>query len=287
MGTITPSHSHAAATTSIARTGRRAGADSAASSSYPRAGGVGGGGRGGTDASIFATALDALVAILVQAAEILPHFLFPILGHQVAASKPLEPRFQPSDGFHVEFVLMGFEVAELGELLVAVVQFARERLGRGVDDFMSSNVAVLCKRLAADVTPVRSLARVATLVGLEVAQLAEPLVASRLLAQERFDAGMCAGMDFEMCFLVEGFATVLGLAKISLFGFTRWWTGDFLGYVLFRGLGFRLDGPHQSVNIGGKYYRLVLVRVAGRRLAAFRIRCICGGIEEDLRGEDR
>ena len=83
---------------------------------------------------------------------------------------------------------------------------------------MGSDVAVLREGLAADVAVVRSFACVSSFVGLEVAELAESLAACGLLAKERFDASVSAGVDVEVCLLVEGFVAAGDRALISLLG---------------------------------------------------------------------
>jgi hypothetical protein len=82
----------------------------------------------------------------------------------------------------MEFVLVGFQVSQLRELLVASIQLTCEGLGRRVDDLVRSYVAVLSECLAADVAPVRPLAGMSSFVRLEVAKLAESLAAGWFFA---------------------------------------------------------------------------------------------------------
>ena len=67
----------------------------------------------------------------------------------------------------------------MGKLLVAAVELAGERLGGCMHDLVSSDIAVLCERLAADVAVIWSLSSVSSFVSLEVADLREPLIAAR------------------------------------------------------------------------------------------------------------
>lgn len=81
----------------------------------------------------------------------------------------------------MELVLMTFQVAKLSELLVASVQLACKRLGRGVNNLVSPHIAPLCKGLTADVTAVWTLSSMPSLVCLEVSKLRKSLATSRLL----------------------------------------------------------------------------------------------------------
>jgi hypothetical protein len=105
----------------------------------------------------------------------------------------------------VELVLMRLQIPQLSEMLPALVQLASVGLRGRVDDFVGPHVSVLGEGFAADVAVVRALAGVAPLVGFEVAELAEALVAVGLFAEEGFDAGVDAGVDVEVGFLAEGF----------------------------------------------------------------------------------
>jgi hypothetical protein len=62
------------------------------------------------------------------------------------------------------------EVSKLGEWLAAVVQFADVRFSVIVNDLVGADVAALRESLPTDGTRKRSLARVASLVGLERSQ---------------------------------------------------------------------------------------------------------------------
>lgn len=88
-----------------------------------------------------------------------------------------------------------------------------------MDDFVRSDVSVLGEGLAADVAVVWSFACVSSFVGLEVAELAEALAACGLFAKEGLDAGVGAGVDVEVCLLVEGFVAAWDRALISFSGF--------------------------------------------------------------------
>ena len=83
---------------------------------------------------------------------------------------------------------------------------------------MRSHVSVLGEGLAADVAVVWSLTGVSSFVGLEVAELAEALATGGLFAKERLDAGVGAGVDVEVCLLVESFVAPGDRALISLLG---------------------------------------------------------------------
>lgn len=67
-------------------------------------------GRRIPDPPVLASALDALVAVLVQVDEILPQLLLPLL-HDVAVFDVLETVFEAADRRAVEFVLVRFQVA--------------------------------------------------------------------------------------------------------------------------------------------------------------------------------
>lgn len=138
-------------------------------------------GRRVADPPILAPPLNALVAILVQVDKVLPQLLLPLLD-DVALAEILEPLFEPADGRAVEFVLVRFQIAQLREVLAALVQLASVGLGGRVDDLVRAHVAVLCEGLAARLAVVGPLAGVAAFVGFEVAQLAETLAASGFLA---------------------------------------------------------------------------------------------------------
>jgi hypothetical protein len=69
----------------------------------------------------------------------------------------------------VELVLVGFEVAQLGELLVTFIQTAFERLELLMNNLVGADIAPLGKRLAANIAAIRALTSVTALVGLEVA----------------------------------------------------------------------------------------------------------------------
>jgi hypothetical protein len=94
------------------------------------------------------------------------------------------------------------EIAELGELLAAVVKAADERLGGRVHNHVGAHVAALGKALAAQGALVRTLAGVATLVGLHMRQKA------RNHAYE-------PGMYLEVAELGETLATVWLIAKLD------------------------------------------------------------------------
>ena len=82
---------------------------------------------------------------------------------------------------------------------------------------MSPYISMLREGLAADVAVIRTLACVSSLVGLEVAKLAEALAAAWFLAEKGLHASMCAGVNVEMCLLMESFiATGEGTLVSSL-----------------------------------------------------------------------
>ena len=117
----------------------------------------------------------------------------------------------------MKLVLVALQVAELGELLVARVELAGERLGGCVHDLVRAHVAALREHLAAHVAFVRTLAGVAPLVRLEIAELREALAAGRLAADKGLDTGVGAGVDVEMRLLIEGLSAVGYNAMIALF----------------------------------------------------------------------
>lgn len=69
---------------------------------------------------ILPPSLNPLVTILIQLPKILPHLLLPPL-HHIPLPDRLEPLAQPSDRRRVESILMRLQVAQLRELLTAVV----------------------------------------------------------------------------------------------------------------------------------------------------------------------
>lgn len=69
----------------------------------------------------------------------------------------------------MKFVLVRFQVPQLRELLVAVVQSAAVGLRGRVHDLVRANVAVLGEGFATDVALVRPFARMSAFVGFEVA----------------------------------------------------------------------------------------------------------------------
>ena len=82
-----------------------------------------------------------------------------------------------ADRICMELILMRFEVAKLGKLLIAIVQFTAERLRCGMHNLMCSYISVLGERLTANVAVIRSLTSVSSLVSLEVSKLTETLAA--------------------------------------------------------------------------------------------------------------
>lgn len=125
---------------------------------------------GGADATIFTSAFDALVAVLVEAGEVIPHGLFPRVN-VVTLMEVLKGLSEPANGFLVELVLVTLQVAKLSELLIALIKTAGERLCCCVDDLVCSDVTTLSKCLAAQLAAIRALASVTTLVCLEVTEL--------------------------------------------------------------------------------------------------------------------
>jgi hypothetical protein len=134
----------------------------------------------------------------------------------------LKPRLQPPDGVDVEFVLVRFQIAKLGELFLAVIESAGERLRSGMHDLVCPDIAVLGESFAADVAVIGPFAGVSTLVGLEVAELAEALAAGGFFTHEGFDAGVGAAVDLEVGFLVEGFAAAGDVAEVAFLGGGGW-----------------------------------------------------------------
>lgn len=80
----------------------------------------------------------------------------------------------------MEFVLVGFEVAQLGELFAAVFQSTDEWLCSLVDDSVGTDVASLGKSFTALFADEGLLAGVSPLVGLQVAHLREFLTTAWL-----------------------------------------------------------------------------------------------------------
>lgn len=78
---------------------------------------------------------------------------------------------ESADGFLVELVLMTLQIAELSELLVALVETAGERLCCCVNNLVCSYITALSKCLAAQLAAIRTLASVTTLMCLEVSKL--------------------------------------------------------------------------------------------------------------------
>ena len=68
------------------------------------------------------------------------------------------------------------EVAQLSELLPAVIQLTYEWFELLVHNLMGSHVASLCKAFAASVTLKRSLASMTTLVGLNVERVSSVIL---------------------------------------------------------------------------------------------------------------
>lgn len=97
----------------------------------------------------------------------------------------------------------------------AIIESARIRLCCCVHDFVCAHVAVLRERFAADVAVVGALAGMASFVGLEVAQLAEPLAAGGFFAEEGFHPSVGASVDVEMGLLVESFVAAGDCALVS------------------------------------------------------------------------
>ena len=120
------------------------------------------------DAPVLASTFDALVAVPVETAKVLPHVFLPA-ADDVSIAHVLKATAEVADGLGMELVLMALEIAELSEALVAGVQLAGEWFGRRVDDLVCADIAPLCECLAADVTLIWPFARMSTLVGLEIA----------------------------------------------------------------------------------------------------------------------
>lgn len=156
----------------------------------------------GADATVLASAFDALVAVLVETAEVLPHFLLPG-ADLVAIVQVLEGGTQSSDCVLVELVLVALQVAELGELLVALVKAAGEGFGGCVDNLVCSNVTALGECLAAELAAVGPFASVSAFVCLEVAELRKTLATAGFLAHERLDPGVCPSVNLEVGLLVK------------------------------------------------------------------------------------
>jgi hypothetical protein len=121
----------------------------------------------------------------------------------VAFVKVLEGLAKSADSLLMELVLMTLQITELSELLVAFIKTASERLCCGVNNLVCPYVATLSKCLSAELTAIRTLTGMATLMCLEVSELRETLATTGLLANERLDASMRPRVDLKMCLLVE------------------------------------------------------------------------------------
>lgn len=119
---------------------------------------------------ILPPSLNPLISIPIQPPKILPHLLLPTL-HTISLPQSPKPLPQSTNRLDVKLVLVCFEVSELRELLVAVVEPAGVRLCGGVDDFVGADIAVLGESFAADVAVVGAFAGVAAFVGFEVANM--------------------------------------------------------------------------------------------------------------------
>lgn len=163
----------------------------------------------------------------------------------------------------MEFVLVRLEIAKLGEVLVAVVELAREGLRLGVHDLVRPHVAVLGERLPADVTMIWPLARVPSFVRLEVAELAEALAAGGLFTHERFDTGVGPGVNLQVRLLIERLPTARDVAMVA---FPRIAGAPCLlpdRLLLLSGLGrlcLGLNCAHENVDVGAKHGLLRLIR---------------------------
>jgi len=133
------------------------------------------------DPTILTSAFDPFVAVLVEAAEVLPHLLLPT-GYNIPLANGLEPPFKVSNSICVKLVLMALQVSQLCKLLVACIKFASEGLGGRMHDLVGAHISSLRKCLATNITTVRSFSSVSSLVSLEIAQLRESLTTSGLFA---------------------------------------------------------------------------------------------------------
>lgn len=86
-------------------------------------------------------------------------------------------------------------------------------------DLVGPHVAVLCEALAAGCALVGAFAGVAALVGFQVAELGEALVAGGMAAGEGFAAGVGSEMDVEVGFLGEGLVAAGEVAVVPFLGF--------------------------------------------------------------------
>jgi hypothetical protein len=145
----------------------------------------------------------------------------------------LEPLFQPPNRRTVELILMTLQIPQLREMLAAFIKFTSVRFRRRVHDLVRADIAVLGERFPADVAVVGPLAGVAALVGFEVAELGEALAAGGFFAEEGFDAGVRAGVDVEVGFLVEGFVAAgeIGEDVVGLDFGCCWWPGCCLDWM--------------------------------------------------------
>jgi hypothetical protein len=128
----------------------------------------------------------------------------------------------------MKFILMALQIPQLREILPTLIKLTSVRFRGRVHDLVRADIAVLRERFAADVAVVRAFAGVPSLVGLEVAELAEALAAGGFFAEEGFDAGVGAGVDVKVGFLVEGFGAAGEGAVVAFFGsgFLRGGGGD-------------------------------------------------------------
>ena len=154
-----------------------------------------------------------------------------------------------------------------------MVELAEERFGVRVHDLVRADVAVLCEALAAGCALVGAFAGVAALVGFEVAELGEALVAGRVAAEEGFAAGVRSEVDVEVGFLGEGLAAAGEVAVVTFLGLSGPGAGWFYGLRSFGSFGIvarlGLDCPHQSVDVGREDGWLTLVRCIGYGRCSF------------------
>lgn len=128
---------------------------------------------------------------------------------------------QSADGGDVEFVLVGFEIAELRKLLAAVIETTEVRLGLIVDDLVGADVPALRESLPTDLAMVWTFSSVPSFVRLQISKLGEAATTSRFFAWVWLDSGMGSLMNIEMRLLIETLGAILDCTLIPFLATLR------------------------------------------------------------------
>ncbi len=139
--------------------------------------------RNGRNPPVFSSALDALVGILIEGRKVFPEFSV-FLSHKNTWDNGSKLLSEVLESTGVKFVLMRLlwsvkgrrcraeatylQVAELSELLATIIESTCERLDLLMHNLVSTNIAPLSKRLAANVAAVWSLSSVSPLMCLNL-----------------------------------------------------------------------------------------------------------------------